>query len=185
MPEDEHEDTISIISSKFQTGYPCGDPRVLVTIVILLTLLVLMSALPVRVSGTVVHGFGRGSKELGIPTANMDSRAVEQAATLATGAVHTQFLQAHQTHAIPTKCRNWVPLALHHSPYSVYYTCITPCTVTLALHCTIIIVYYILPCTHSNIHYTLCVLCTVYCYYYYTNLYRPYTLQVCTTAGLV
>ena len=64
-----------------------------------------MSALPMRVSGTVVHGFGRGSKELGIPTANMDSRAVEQAATLATGAVqytrnsykhirHTQFLQS-------------------------------------------------------------------------------------------
>ena len=49
-----------------------------------------MSALPMRVSGTVVHGFGRGSKELGIPTANMDSRVVEQAATLATGAVHTR-----------------------------------------------------------------------------------------------
>ena len=55
-----------------------------------------MSALPVRVSGTVVHGFGRGSKELGIPTANMDSRVVEQAATLATGAVHTQFLQKYK-----------------------------------------------------------------------------------------
>ena len=36
--EDEHEDTIAIISSKFQTGYPRGDPRaILVTITVTIT----------------------------------------------------------------------------------------------------------------------------------------------------
>jgi riboflavin kinase len=28
---------------------------------------------PLRIAGTVVKGFGRGSKELGIPTANVDA----------------------------------------------------------------------------------------------------------------
>ncbi|ORE11133.1 riboflavin kinase [Rhizopus microsporus var. microsporus] len=32
---------------------------------------------PIPVSGTVVKGFGRGSKELGIPTANMSDEALE------------------------------------------------------------------------------------------------------------
>ncbi|KAI9275392.1 hypothetical protein BY458DRAFT_507285 [Sporodiniella umbellata] len=32
---------------------------------------------PIAVSGTVVKGFGRGSKELGIPTANMSDEALE------------------------------------------------------------------------------------------------------------
>ncbi|KAI8993193.1 hypothetical protein BDB01DRAFT_775524 [Pilobolus umbonatus] len=32
---------------------------------------------PISVSGTVVKGFGRGSKELGIPTANMSDEALE------------------------------------------------------------------------------------------------------------
>ncbi|CAO3620635.1 unnamed protein product [Mucor fragilis] len=33
---------------------------------------------PISVSGTVVKGFGRGSKELGIPTANMNEEALEK-----------------------------------------------------------------------------------------------------------
>ena len=47
---------------------------------------------PVRLCGCVVHGFGRGSKELGIPTANLDKGAVSSAAQLCTGkynAFHT------------------------------------------------------------------------------------------------
>ncbi|CAO3670855.1 unnamed protein product [Rhizopus stolonifer] len=32
---------------------------------------------PIAISGTVVKGFGRGSKELGIPTANMSDEALE------------------------------------------------------------------------------------------------------------
>ena len=30
-----------------------------------------------RIRGTVVKGFGRGSRELGIPTANLDSEALQ------------------------------------------------------------------------------------------------------------
>ncbi|KAI8329008.1 hypothetical protein BC941DRAFT_443984 [Chlamydoabsidia padenii] len=33
---------------------------------------------PFTISGTVVKGFGRGSKELGIPTANLNEEALEQ-----------------------------------------------------------------------------------------------------------
>ncbi|KAI7907565.1 uncharacterized protein BX663DRAFT_491327 [Cokeromyces recurvatus] len=33
---------------------------------------------PIAISGTVVKGFGRGSKELGIPTANMSDDALEE-----------------------------------------------------------------------------------------------------------
>lgn len=38
---------------------------------------------PVMVKGTVVKGFGRGSKELGIPTANLDPEALGDAALTA------------------------------------------------------------------------------------------------------
>ena len=40
---------------------------------------------PIRLNGIVVHGFGRGSKELGVPTANMDKKAVDVAKNLSTG----------------------------------------------------------------------------------------------------
>ena len=40
---------------------------------------------PRRLVGTVIHGFGRGSKELGVPTANMDKTAVQSAKDLKTG----------------------------------------------------------------------------------------------------
>ena len=43
-------------------------------------------AAPVLLRGPVVKGFGRGSKELGIPTANLDIDALGEAAeALATG----------------------------------------------------------------------------------------------------
>ena len=38
---------------------------------------------PLLLKGTVVRGFGRGSKELGIPTANLDSAALEASGALA------------------------------------------------------------------------------------------------------
>lgn len=38
---------------------------------------ILKSILPICVNGTVIHGFGRGSKELGIPTANYAENIVE------------------------------------------------------------------------------------------------------------
>jgi FAD synthase len=40
---------------------------------------------PLLMSGPVVKGFGRGSKELGIPTANLDAAALPEAATCHTG----------------------------------------------------------------------------------------------------
>ncbi|KAJ2897533.1 riboflavin kinase, partial [Coemansia aciculifera] len=40
-----------------------------------------LSPYPIFVSGTVVPGFGRGSKQLGIPTANLPEDAVNQALT--------------------------------------------------------------------------------------------------------
>lgn len=40
---------------------------------------------PFRLRGIVTHGFGRGSKQLGIPTANMDKKAVDTASHLSTG----------------------------------------------------------------------------------------------------
>ena len=40
---------------------------------------------PVYLTGMVVHGFGRGSKELGIPTANLDKEAVLSSVQLPTG----------------------------------------------------------------------------------------------------
>lgn len=41
---------------------------------------------PLKIKGIVVAGFGRGSKELGIPTANIDSKSVKQAfAEMVTG----------------------------------------------------------------------------------------------------
>ena len=33
-----------------------------------------MALNPIAFTGTVIHGFGRGAKELGIPTANLDVR---------------------------------------------------------------------------------------------------------------
>ena len=38
---------------------------------------------PLLLKGTVVRGFGRGSKELGIPTANLDTAALEASGALA------------------------------------------------------------------------------------------------------
>lgn len=37
----------------------------------------LKSIAPIRIKGPVVKGFGRGSKELGIPTANLDVCCLE------------------------------------------------------------------------------------------------------------
>ncbi|CAA21430.1 Riboflavin kinase [Schizosaccharomyces pombe] len=36
------------------------------------------SPYPIRFEGKVVHGFGRGSKELGIPTANISEDAIQE-----------------------------------------------------------------------------------------------------------
>lgn len=33
---------------------------------------------PVYLNGTVIHGYGRGSRDLGCPTANIDNQSVEQ-----------------------------------------------------------------------------------------------------------
>ena len=48
---------------------------------------------PVRLTGIVTHGFGRGSKELGVPTANMDKKAVEMAKSLSTGNSWLKYYQ--------------------------------------------------------------------------------------------
>ena len=40
---------------------------------------------PLRLTGIVTQGFGRGGKELGCPTANMDKKAVDTAKNLSTG----------------------------------------------------------------------------------------------------
>ncbi|KAF9114357.1 riboflavin kinase [Mortierella sp. AM989] len=44
------------------------------------------SPFPIKMSGTVIKGFGRGSKDLGIPTANLPEDAIaEQEAKMVTG----------------------------------------------------------------------------------------------------
>ncbi|CAH8644538.1 unnamed protein product [Dicrocoelium dendriticum] len=40
------------------------------------------------VAGTVVHGFGRGSKQLGIPTANLDPYTVSQLPSSVTNGIY-------------------------------------------------------------------------------------------------
>ena len=51
--------------------------------------------LPLRVKGIVVRGFGRGSKELGVPTANLDEHAVQQSSSLHTGRFRLYLLSSY------------------------------------------------------------------------------------------
>lgn len=55
------------------------------------------SPYPISVSGTVVKGFGRGSKELGIPTANMNEEALEEMFTEFTTGVYYGWSQVGET----------------------------------------------------------------------------------------
>eukprot|EP00049_Salpingoeca_infusionum_P001437 m.48269 g.48269 ORF g.48269 m.48269 type:complete len:152 (+) comp11024_c0_seq1:572-1027(+) len=47
----------------------------------------------VRLSGTVVKGFGRGSKELGIPTANFSDNVIETLPESLVGGIHFGWVQ--------------------------------------------------------------------------------------------
>ncbi|CAG2113630.1 unnamed protein product, partial [Medioppia subpectinata] len=48
---------------------------------------------PFVVTGEVVHGFGRGSKELGIPTANVDPEVVKAIGTQLESGIYYGFCQ--------------------------------------------------------------------------------------------
>eukprot|EP01137_Pigoraptor_chileana_P026218 Opistho-2@96866 len=53
--------------------------------------------LPLFLRGTVVKGFGRGSKELGIPTANLPEETVEAMSELITTGIYFGFASVNRT----------------------------------------------------------------------------------------
>jgi len=58
-------------------------------------------ALPFFASGTVVHGFGRGSKELGVPTANLADEVVDNLPDQLTCGVYCGFASVNHGTVYP------------------------------------------------------------------------------------
>lgn len=57
--------------------------------------------LPFFAQGTVVHGFGRGSKELGVPTANFPDDVVENLPDELTCGVYCGFASVDSATVLP------------------------------------------------------------------------------------
>ncbi|KAI8870527.1 riboflavin kinase [Ramicandelaber brevisporus] len=76
---------------------------------------------PVFVTGTVVHGFGRGSKQLGFPTANIDEKAVNDVFKAETAGVYFGWAQLlrKDSGAEPKQAEEVVPfvMSLGWNPY--------------------------------------------------------------------
>jgi len=50
---------------------------------------------PIQLGGTVQHGFGRGSKDLGCPTANLPDESITHAASIAKPGVYYGYAQVY------------------------------------------------------------------------------------------
>ncbi|KAF9404845.1 riboflavin kinase, partial [Podila epigama] len=90
---------------------------------------------PIRMSGTVIKGFGRGSKELGIPTANLPESAIaEQEKDLVTG-IYYGWAQVvvnpnkDSDSLIPPATAGATPSSI--SPYSSTSSLATSCPATV------------------------------------------------------
>ena len=55
---------------------------------------------PWQLKGTVVKGFGRGSKELGIPTANLDSASLQSALAEAVTGIYCGWSSVGSSHEV-------------------------------------------------------------------------------------
>ncbi|CAH1251550.1 RFK [Branchiostoma lanceolatum] len=97
--------------------------------------------LPYFCRGKVVHGFGRGSKELGIPTANLAKEVVEHIpediptgiyygwASVDGGEVHKMVMSLGWNPFYKDKTKSMEPHILHHFKEDFYGSTLSVCIV--------------------------------------------------------